>query len=176
MMKRWLCIISVIGICAVSAFLWCAHTDRRGFAGHTVRWFKGDGIAIQEAQDVAEDLRTSPDLVELQPWAVATVQRFHRGELLTNATPRYSSIAGYHLAASEIPDFIKSRWSRTNDWVEGSLDISVVVSSNSLPDVVMIHWLAYTVVVGPTNFIMPADKLSSCAKAKPGVYVYTCQR
>jgi hypothetical protein len=137
---------------------------------------KGDGLAIQEAQDLAEDLRTVPELAELQPWAIATVERFHRGELLTNAAPRYASVAGFHLAASEVPEFIRSRWGSTNDSGGGNLEVSVFVPSNSLPDVVMLHWLAYTAVVGPTNFVMPADKMSMCAEAKPGVYVYAYYR
>ena len=54
--------------------------------------------------------------------------------------------------------------------------VSVFMPSNSLPDVITLHWLAYMVVVGPTNFVMPEDKMSMCAEAKPGVYVYADYR
>jgi hypothetical protein len=161
-----------IGICALGAFLWHAHTNHRGFAGHTLRWFQGESGAMQEANDLAEDLRTVPDLAALQPWAVTMLQRFHRGEVLTNAAPRFSNLAGYHLTSSEIPEFIAKRWSGTNAWGEPDPEISIFTSSNTQPDVVTIHWRQYEVVVGPTNFVMPSDQLFLCVKAKPGVYVY----
>ena len=175
-MKRWSYKCGAVCIGAVSVFLWCAHIDHRGFAGHTVRWFKGDGLAIQEAQDLAEDLRNVPALADLQPWAVTTIQRFRLGELLTNAATPFSCIAGIHLAASEIPEFIKKHWGSTNDLMYGNLDVSVFEPPDSLQDLVAIHFYSCTVVVGPTTFMMPADKLSGCAKAKPGVYVYTIYR
>jgi hypothetical protein len=135
-----------------------------------MRWLKGDGMAIQDAQDLAEDLRTDPAWTELQPWALATLHRFRRGELRTNEAPVHSSITGHHLAVSEIPEFIKTLWS-TND-----LAVSVFVPSNSLPDIVLLHWLNKTIVVGPPNFVLPADKMRLCVQAKPGVYVYAYYR
>jgi len=151
-MKLWLYIFSAIALAGISvlcAFLAC------GQIGSSF-----------EAQ-----LRSDPELASLQPWAIKTIQRFHRGELLTNDAPRYASIGGCHLAASEIPEFIKKRWRNSKELGEAaSLDMSVCVAQGSVPDVVMIHWLCYRVAVGPTNFVMP-EKFPSWVKAKPGVYV-----
>ena len=161
---------------AIGAFFWRAQSDRRSLPGHIVRRLKGEGGALQDLNDLSEDIRNKPSLSQLQPWAMETLKRFREGQVQTNGYSQlyWDASSAIRLARQERPQFIKQQWGETNEYGEEEPEIDIVLGSNKQPEAVAIGWYSYGIQIGPVDYQMPykSSDISLYVKAKPGIFVY----
>jgi hypothetical protein len=87
-----LVIVGAIAIGAIIAFAIFATTNsgfRRTTLGRIVRWCLGDGIDVQKAEDLAEDIEKKIGAEKLQAWSEETMARYKANELLTDGNSPY---------------------------------------------------------------------------------------
>ena len=172
--------VGAIVIGAIIAFTILARTTRssssfrRTTLGRIVRWCLGDGIDVQYAEDLAEDIETKIGAVKLQAWCEETMTRYQAGELLTDGNSPYRFLGDINLAEEEIPEFIKNVWPKQPDAIKQEPDVSIHIAKNGEPIYMAISWYSYGVIVGPTDYV------ETCCywylrQVKPGIYVYVIE-
>jgi hypothetical protein len=163
-----------IAIGAIIAFTIFAKTSshfRRTTLRRIVRWCQGDGITVQKAEDLAEDIEKKIGAVKLQAWCEETMTRYKANELLTDGNSPYWSAGDIKLADEEIPEFIKNVWPKQPDAILPEPDVSIRIAKNSEPKYMAISWYSYGVMVGPLDYV-ETYSYSSLRQVKPGIYIY----
>jgi hypothetical protein len=159
----------------VAWFLTRAYVDRRSLPGHIVRRLQGESGVAQDLNDLAEDIN-KPDLKQLQPWALQTLNRYREGKLETNGYAQFypDEAAAVRLSRRERPEFINHQWGVTNGDGEEEPEIFVVLDANRQPEAVAIGWYAYGIQIGTPEYRLSYASNYYCpyVQVKPGVYVY----
>jgi hypothetical protein len=171
-----LLLVAAILTAAVGEFIRRAHAEHRSIPGHIVRWLKGEGGMEQDLNDMADDIRNTPSLSQLQSWSMETLRRFQDGTVQTNGHPRFywDESSAVKLARQERPEFIKHQWGETNEDGEEEPEIFIVFNTNKQPDAVVIGWYSYGIRIGSPEYRMPYEPWAEAPyfEVKPGVYVY----
>lgn len=157
----------------LAAFMWRAHAAPRSFCGHTVRWFAGESGVMQDANDLAEDLRMLPRFAPLQPWAIDTLVHYRNEQTLTNSS---ASDSRFLMSKSEVPEFLSNALNGTNSTRNVAPSVSIHLSADHQLDYVSIEWGCYHIAVGTEDFAPPARYTNQLAKAKSGIYVSAWER
>jgi hypothetical protein len=143
--------------------------DRSPFA-RSIRWVKGESTIDQRANDLVKDIRTRPELKQLQPWALGVLESYEKGQLQTNSKTSFWRVENSTtLAPKEIPKFISDSWGFTNaGWALP--EISVVLVENK-PACVVIDFSSYGIAVGPPDYQLSfvADEAN---RISPGIFSY----
>lgn len=161
-------------VVAVGFFAWRALTDMRSIPGHIVRRFRGESGAEQTVNDLAEDIRRTPSLAQLQTWSIETLARFQAGQTKTNGVSEDMPgfVLNVRLAREERPDFIKQQWGETNSWGEEDPEILVLLADDThKPEAIAINWYLYGIAVGPPNYQLSFGAYLTNSP-KDGIYVY----
>ena len=171
-----LILVAAIVVAGVGAFLWRAHVNRRSVPGHIIRFIRGESGAEQELNDLAEDIRNTPSLSQLQPWGIETLRRFRGGQVQTNgyASFYWDDPPAIKLAKQERPEFIRHQWGETNEDGEEEPELFIVRNAAKQPEAVAIGWYSYGIQIGPPDYQMPGELsyFNFYVKVKPGVFVY----
>ena len=174
--KRWR-IIAIASFCVIvtatgSVFTWYSKHDKRSTPGRIVRWFDGEGEYDQRVNDLVQDIREKPELVQLRQWGMETIRRVRAGEAHVSKEPSELSDGAIKLAIDETPQFVRQLWGvTTNGWGGWEPEIGVVLSKNPQEERVSISWYMYGIVVGNPDYHMSVES-NLCIEAKPGIYVY----
>ena len=164
----------VIVIGAIIAFTIFA-TTRSNFGrttlGRIVRWCLGNGIYVQKADDLAEDIEAKIGAKKLQAWCEKTMTRYKANELLTDGNSPYWSYGDIKLADEEIPEFIKNVWPKQPNAILPEPDISIDIAKNGEPKYIAISWYLHGVIVGSTDYV-ETYHYWYLRQVKPGIYVY----
>lgn len=162
----WLLVIGTLMACVLT---WWALSNKRSVPGRVLRFFRGEGGCVQIVNDLNEDIRTRPELGQIQDWGVRTLAKFRSGEIQTNGQASYWSPGKVRLADEEMPDFVK-QWAKTHRY-ERLPELSIVATTNGEAECIAICWYEYGIVVGP-----PEYRLSFWSRfntqIKPGVFAY----
>jgi hypothetical protein len=168
--------VTAIFTVTVGGFMWRALANRRSVPGHIVRFLRGESGLEQDLNDIAEDIRNTPALAQLQPWGVETLRLFREEKLQTNGYAQFywDQPPAVKLALQERPEFIKHQWGETNQDGEEEPEIFIVFNTNKQPEAVAIGWYMYGIQIGPPEYRL---SYTSCyyapyVQAKPGIYVY----
>ena len=164
-----------IAIGAIKAFTIFATTRssfRRTPLGRIVRRFMGDGLVVQYADDLSEDIEKKIGALKLQAWCEETMMRYKANELLTDGNSPYWSAGDIKLADEEIPEFIKNVWPKQPDAIpQHQPDVSIQIAKNGEPKYMAISWYCYGVMVGSSDYVEIIDP-SYLRQVKPGMCVY----
>ena len=164
--------IAIGAIIAFTIFATTSPSFRRTTLGRVVRWCMGDGLAVQKADDLAEDTEKKIGAVKLQAWCEETMARYEANELLTDGNSPYWSAGDITLADEEIPEFIKNVWPKQLlDGIPQQPDVSIRIAINGEPKYMAISWYLQGVMVGPLDYVENYN-YSYLRQVKPGVYVY----
>jgi len=159
-------ILSIYAVLIVS-FLLLALISRRSTSGHIVRWCMGAGLAKQEADDQADDLRRSSSVPQIQSWAVETMRRFRSGQIGTNGQASYWSLGTVQLAHAEIPKLVLMQWTDSEP-----PEVSIRLSDSGTPECVVVAWYDKGVVFGEPSYRLPLSEPNYQKEVTPGIYTY----
>jgi hypothetical protein len=168
-----------IAIGAIIAFTIFAKTSsnfRRTTLGRIVRWCWGDGLIVQKADDLAEDIEKKIGAEKLQTWCEETMTRYKANELLTDGDSPYWSAGDITLADEEIPEFIKNVWPKQLlDGIPQQPDVSIRIATNGEPKYMAISWYLHGVMVGPLEYVENFNYWY-LRQVKHSVYVYGVEK
>jgi hypothetical protein len=174
-----LVIAGAIAIGAIIAFTIFATTNssfRRTTLGRIVRWCMRQGIDVQKAEDLAEDIKKKIGAVKLQAWCEETMTRYKASELLTDGNSPYWSAGDITLADEEIPEFIKNVWPiQQHATLQHQPDVSIYIANDGDPKYMAISWYDCGVMVGPLDYVENYG-YSYLRQVKPSVYVYGVEK
>jgi hypothetical protein len=167
--KRTKAGIAVLAIYALMfvAFFLHAMISKRSNSGHMVRWFMGAGLAQQDADDQADDLRQSSLLPQMQNWAAETIRHYSSGQLRTNGQASYWSLGTVQLAQTEIPKLVSIQWTNSEP-----PEVSIRLSDSGKPECVVVAWYDKGVVFGEPSYRLPLSEPNYQKEVTPGVYSY----
>ena len=148
---------------------------RRTRLGRIVRHCLGDGLAVQRADDLAEDIEKKIGAEKLQAWCEETMTRYKANELLTDGNSPYWSAGNIKLADEEIPEFIKNVWPKQPAPNEQKPDVSIRIDTNGNPEYMAISWYLHGVMVGSSYFVV-THPYFYLIQVKPGIYVYVIEK
>src|SRR5262245_1334728 len=83
--------ITILCLLLVATLFLFPSPGNRSIAGRLVRFAEGHPMAIQTADDLAEDILERKDLQELQQWSVETIERYKQGKIATDGNSSYWS-------------------------------------------------------------------------------------
>lgn len=168
--------VIVIGaIIAVTIFATTRSNFGRTTLGRIVRWCMGQGIDVQKADDLAEDIEKKIGVVKLQAWCEKTMTRYKANELLTDGNSPYWSAGDITLADEEIPEFIKNVWPKQPNAILPEPDVSIRIATNGDPKYMAISWYDCGVMVGPLDYVENYG-YSYLRQVKSDVYVYGVEK
>jgi hypothetical protein len=166
-------VLAVIAIAAAGVSI--VHrqlSSKRTALGHMVRFWKGEHYPDQYANDLADDLRHSLALAQIQPWAVETMARFRAGQVRTNGGNQLFWVdKGATLAPEETPEFIKKHLGEKDK--QGHMwPVVEIVLSNGQPDYIVLVWGYWGIAVGSPEYRL-SFSAAGTNEIAPGVYVYS---
>ncbi|HZM02080.1 MAG TPA: hypothetical protein VFC44_03565 [Candidatus Saccharimonadales bacterium] len=162
-------LLAAIGLLIAHEF-----SDTKNGFSRTLRLLKGEPILEQKASDLADELRHSPVLPQLQSWTVATMHRFRDGRVQTNGgnTLPWENDA-VMLAPSEMPLFIKKYLAYTNRLGDILPELSIVLT-NKQPSYIALNFGNWGIVVGDSNYRVCFDP-EWTNNVAPGIYTFGIQ-
>ena len=156
-------ILLVLLVALLTFSLWL--DVKRTWFGHMIRFTAGASGAVQAAEDLADDVRSKPELANLQEWSTQVLARYSSGRLFTNGVASPWAEGTIKLAPLEIPESIR------NAWLVPPAEVTVRLSGTGQPECVVIAWAQSGIVVGPSGYKLSFNPPTS-VQVKSGVYAY----
>lgn len=149
-------------------------SNKRSLIRRMVRSSTGEYYVEQRANDLAVSLRRNPALAQLQPWAVATIERVRSGQVeTTTGTGPFWAPDAVTLASAAVPEFIKTNLEETNSL--GVWPLISIVLSDSSPSYIVLDFGGWGVVVGSPKYRISFGP-QWAREIKPGVYTYALEK
>lgn len=163
-------IIAATGVLTI-ALIGVGTTQKRSTTGRMVRTLKGESYQMQMANDLADDIRSKPEMAQLQSWCLSAMASFRENKLKsTNRSGLYWTHEAVTLDPGEMPDFIRNTWARTNFGMVWPR-MEIVCATNRSPEYVVLEWLGYGVAVGAKDYQLTFSPRGTNEIA-PGIYTY----
>ena len=119
---------------------------RRSLPGELVRFALGTPGAVQWVQDLSADVKSLKNPSDLRAWAQHVMDQYQRGDIPTNAAPHHVSLGGVLIPDSEVPKWIRDKWSGPMHGMPGP-NFTISIGSHNEPRYVIIGWYLMGIVV-----------------------------
>jgi hypothetical protein len=145
---RKLLVFAVIGLACALAILFLIRifVIPNNFWGHVRRKLQGESTVKQTVDGLANGLKQTPFVNDLQEWSAKTLNSYNLGAKIgeNGATPNLP-LKSIVVSRKAIPQFIADKW-------RSPPEIVILLATNGTADSVLIDWYNYGLVVGPKSY------------------------